>query len=233
MPSRHDRLVIFQTHCLRPSLFNSRFHIRNIKTAYFRNDKPEATDWPPRFWKFALTTKDNPPIEAAFVDSRRFARVRLIDCVGSDIRNVSPLKENGPDPVVDKDIVTEQWLAEKCASKKIPIKALLLDQANISGIGNWVGYFSACGASEVTVANISLVMSYFIMLPFILNNIAIHYRRARSLDCILPFTRLSLLPLSYSPTAPGSLIHGFSNIGGVKVRKIHQTVYPMARKLCS
>ncbi|KAG9743181.1 hypothetical protein KCU75_g15425, partial [Aureobasidium melanogenum] len=47
-------------------------------------------------------------------------------------------KENGPDPVIDKDILTEAWLEEKLKSKKVPIKALLLDQANISGIGNWV-----------------------------------------------------------------------------------------------
>lgn len=78
-------------------------------------------------------------VEAAFVDSRRFARVRLLACDADDIRNVTPLMENGPDPVVDKDLVTVEWLTELCRRKKIPIKALLLDQANISGIGNWVG----------------------------------------------------------------------------------------------
>ncbi|KAL9635788.1 MAG: hypothetical protein Q9204_002500 [Flavoplaca sp. TL-2023a] len=55
------------------------------------------------------------------------------------MRNVSPLKENGPDPVADKDILTEEWLVQKLQSKHVPVKALLLDQANISGIGNWVG----------------------------------------------------------------------------------------------
>jgi formamidopyrimidine-DNA glycosylase len=51
------------------------------------------------------------------------------------------LKENGPDPVIDRDIVTEEWLVEKIRSKKVPVKALLLDQANISGIGiGWVRY---------------------------------------------------------------------------------------------
>jgi formamidopyrimidine-DNA glycosylase len=70
---------------------------------------------------------------------RRFARVRLVDCDASQIRHVTPLKENGPDPVIDKDIVTVAWLKEKCNAKKVPIKAMLLDQANISGIGNWVG----------------------------------------------------------------------------------------------
>jgi ribosomal protein S13 len=55
------------------------------------------------------------------------------------MRNTTPLKENGPDPVIDKDILTVDWLAKKLRSKKVPVKALLLDQANISGIGNWVG----------------------------------------------------------------------------------------------
>ena len=49
------------------------------------------------------------------------------------------MKENGPDPVQDKEIVTEEWLAELLGRKHVPVKALLLDQANISGIGNWVG----------------------------------------------------------------------------------------------
>ncbi|KAI4143176.1 MAG: hypothetical protein L6R39_004672, partial [Caloplaca ligustica] len=75
----------------------------------------------------------------AFIDFRRFGRIRLIDCPAEDIRKVSPLKENGPDPVIDKDILTEEWLVQKLQSKRIPVKALLLDQANISGIGNWVG----------------------------------------------------------------------------------------------
>lgn len=96
--------------------------------------------WPPKFWKFTLETKETPKVEAAFTDSRRFARIRLIDCPGADIRQTTPLKENGPDPVIDRDLFTLEWFEKKLRSKKVPIKALLLDQANISGIGNWVGY---------------------------------------------------------------------------------------------
>ncbi|MCJ1223577.1 hypothetical protein MMC12_000220 [Toensbergia leucococca] len=113
--------------------------IRNEETAYYKPTKPEESIWPPKYWKFTLETAEKPKCEAAFVDLRRFARIRLLDCVAEDIRQTSPLVENGPDPVIDRDIVTEEWLAEKMASKKIPVKALLLDQANISGIGNWVG----------------------------------------------------------------------------------------------
>lgn len=78
-------------------------------------------------------------MEAAFADARRFARVRLVNCQAEDIRKTTPLKENGPDPVIDSHILTEEWLTAKMKSKHVPVKALLLDQANISGIGNWVG----------------------------------------------------------------------------------------------
>lgn len=78
-------------------------------------------------------------MKLAFTDPRRLGRVRLVDCPASEIRKNSPLVENGPDPVVDKDIFTEEFLRKKIKSRKVPIKALLLDQKFISGIGNWVG----------------------------------------------------------------------------------------------
>ncbi|KAL8691580.1 MAG: hypothetical protein Q9218_003224 [Villophora microphyllina] len=113
--------------------------IRNEQTAYYKPTKPEEASWPPKYWKFTLETAGPSKSEHAFIDSRRFARIRLIDCAAEEMRNTSPLKENGPDPVIDKDILTEEWLVRKLQSKHVPVKALLLDQANISGIGNWVG----------------------------------------------------------------------------------------------
>ncbi|KAF1911824.1 Formamidopyrimidine-DNA glycosylase N-terminal domain-containing protein [Ampelomyces quisqualis] len=111
----------------------------NDDSAYYRPTKPEEADWPPRFWKFVLQLKGDPATEVAFVDPRRLGRIRLVDVKAEEMRNTTPLKENGPDPVIDKDILTVDWLANKLRSKKVPVKALLLDQANISGIGNWVG----------------------------------------------------------------------------------------------
>jgi formamidopyrimidine-DNA glycosylase len=55
-----------------------------------------------------LETKGEPKIEAAFTDARRFARVRLVHCAAEDIRKTTPLKENGPDPVIDREIFTEE-----------------------------------------------------------------------------------------------------------------------------
>ncbi|KAG6257435.1 hypothetical protein E4U24_004407 [Claviceps purpurea] len=117
-------------------------HIRGAKTAYTNYYKKlkdkDGAQWPPKFWKFHFTTDDDPAVEVAFTDARRFGRVRLVDCPGADIRACSPLKKNGPDPVIDTDRFTEDYLRGKMTARHVPIKALLLDQTTISGIGNWV-----------------------------------------------------------------------------------------------
>ena len=98
----------------------------------------EKDQWPPKYWKFQLETAGSPKVEVAFSDPRRFGRVRLVDCPGGEIRSVSPLAENGPDPVVDADVFTEEFLRAKMRSRHVPIKALLLDQSFSAGVGNWV-----------------------------------------------------------------------------------------------
>ncbi|PSS03436.1 Formamidopyrimidine-DNA glycosylase N-terminal domain-domain-containing protein [Coniella lustricola] len=117
-------------------------HIQNDRTAYtnyYKKISPDEQDaWPPRFWKFQLATEGKSPVRIAFTDSRRFARIRLVECLGAEIRQNSPLVENGPDPVVDKDIFTEEYLHNQMQKRHKPIKALILDQTVISGIGNWV-----------------------------------------------------------------------------------------------
>lgn len=117
-------------------------------TAYYKQAKEkekEVEDWPPKYMKFLLKSdaetvdgKEREAVEAAFVDARRLARIRLVDCDADEIRNASPLKENGPDPVRDKNVVTVEWLTDLLGRKRVPVKALLLDQANLSGVGNWV-----------------------------------------------------------------------------------------------
>lgn len=107
----------------------------NDESAYYRPAKAEEPEWPPKYWKFMLDLKGEPNTEAsepnssvAFVDARRLARIRLIDAKAEDMRKTTPLKENGPDPVIDKDVLTVEWLGTKLRSKKVPVKALLLDQ---------------------------------------------------------------------------------------------------------
>ncbi|CAK4031555.1 related to formamidopyrimidine-DNA glycosylase [Lecanosticta acicola] len=117
------------------------------ETGYYKQAKETATveEWPPKYMKWLvkceaekINGEDRESVEVAFIDARRLARIRLIDCDADNIRNETPLKENGPDPVIDKDTVTVEWLAELLGRKRVPVKALLLDQANISGVGNWV-----------------------------------------------------------------------------------------------
>ena len=114
-------------------------HIRGEPNGHYR---PKATkedeEWPPEFWKFKLETDSQPKVEAAFADARRFGRIRLVNCAAEDIKSTTPLIENGPDPVIDKDIFTAEWLEAKILSKRVPIKGFLLNQSMISGIGNWV-----------------------------------------------------------------------------------------------
>lgn len=117
------------------------------ETGYYKQakKKEDEQEWPPKYMKFLLKCESEKvngesrePVEVAFIDARRLARIRLVDCDAARIRDNSPLKENGPDPVIDKDVVTVDWLAALLRKKKVPVKALLLDQGNISGIGNWV-----------------------------------------------------------------------------------------------
>ncbi|TLD29341.1 hypothetical protein PspLS_03211 [Pyricularia sp. CBS 133598] len=116
------------------------FHIRGARTAYTnyykKQNAAEADQWPPKYWRFHLEAQDG--TEAAFTDPRRFGRVRLVHCPGATIRKHTPLVENGPDPVVDADVFTTTYLLTKMRSRRVPVKALLLDQAVISGVGNWV-----------------------------------------------------------------------------------------------
>ncbi|KAI9825581.1 MAG: hypothetical protein M1826_006971 [Phylliscum demangeonii] len=107
--------------------------------SFYKPQKKEDEGWPPKYWKFILETDEKPARQAAFVDPRRLGRIRLIDCAADVIRHTPPLDQNGPDPVLDKDILTNAWFAEKARSKRVPVKAFLLDQAIISGVGNWVG----------------------------------------------------------------------------------------------
>ncbi|KAF2761789.1 hypothetical protein EJ05DRAFT_472754 [Pseudovirgaria hyperparasitica] len=110
----------------------------NDDSSYYKPAKDEEQQWPPRFWKFILELKEDQDTQVAFVDPRRLGRIRLVDVDATKMRNTTPLKENGPDPVIDKEILTVEWLTAKLRSKRVPVKALMLDQANISGVGNWV-----------------------------------------------------------------------------------------------
>ncbi|CAD6338911.1 unnamed protein product [Miscanthus lutarioriparius] len=71
-------------------------------------------------------------LEFSFTDKRRFARVRLFD----DPETVPPISELGPDALFEPMSVDN--FLDSLGRKKIGIKALLLDQSFLSGIGNWI-----------------------------------------------------------------------------------------------
>ncbi|KAH9865725.1 hypothetical protein J1614_009312 [Plenodomus biglobosus] len=100
--------------------------VRDDNTHY-RPQKAEESQWPPRFWKFLLEMKESPPETVAFVDPKRLARIRLVNVAGENMRETTVLKKNGPDPVIDKDILTVCWLKRKLQFHRVPVKALLLD----------------------------------------------------------------------------------------------------------
>ncbi|OEL24329.1 Formamidopyrimidine-DNA glycosylase [Dichanthelium oligosanthes] len=87
-------------------------------------------EWPSKYSKFFAELDDG--LEFSFTDKRRFARVRLFD----DPETVPPISELGPDALFEPMSVDN--FLDSLGRKKIGIKALLLDQSFISGIGNWI-----------------------------------------------------------------------------------------------
>lgn len=99
-------------------------------TKYKRSVVNSEEEWPSKYSKFFAELDDG--LEFSFTDKRRFARVRLFD----DPETVPPISELGPDALFEPMSV-ENFL-DSLGRKKIGIKALLLDQSFISGIGNWI-----------------------------------------------------------------------------------------------
>jgi len=67
--------------------------------------------------------------ELRFVDPRRFGWVQ----VAADVEVLPEIASLGPDPLAELDVET---LARSLASSAAPIKAFLLDQRRIAGLGN-------------------------------------------------------------------------------------------------
>ncbi|GAU27819.1 hypothetical protein TSUD_113990 [Trifolium subterraneum] len=99
-------------------------------TKYKRSAVNDEDEWPSKYSKFFIQLEDG--LELSFTDKRRFARVRLL----KDPISVPPISELGPDALFEP--MTLDVFTERLHKKKTEIKALLLDQSYISGIGNWV-----------------------------------------------------------------------------------------------
>ncbi|KAF3450908.1 hypothetical protein FNV43_RR06997 [Rhamnella rubrinervis] len=99
-------------------------------TKYKRSAVKDTDEWPSKYSKVYIHLDDG--LELSFTDKRRFARVRLL----KDPASMPPISELGPDALMEPMTVDE--FCESLSKKKTAIKALLLDQSYISGIGNWV-----------------------------------------------------------------------------------------------
>lgn len=99
-------------------------------TKYKRSAVKDTDEWPSKYSKLFVELDDG--LEFSFTDKRRFAKVRLLDNPVS----VPPISELGPDALLESMSVDEFY--NSLSKKKIGIKALLLDQSFMSGIGNWM-----------------------------------------------------------------------------------------------
>ncbi|CAL1378075.1 unnamed protein product [Linum trigynum] len=99
-------------------------------TKYKRSAVNDTDEWPSKFSKLFVELDDG--LEFSFTDKRRMAKVRLLN----DPACVPPISELGPDALLEPMTVDE--LHKSLSKKKVAIKALLLDQVFISGIGNWI-----------------------------------------------------------------------------------------------
>lgn len=84
----------------------------------------------PRFLKLLMKAENGRQI--AFTDPRRFARIWL----GESAETNDRVKKLGPDAF--NEALSLADFSKAIQKRKAPIKAILLDQALMSGIGNWI-----------------------------------------------------------------------------------------------
>ncbi|XP_010928320.1 formamidopyrimidine-DNA glycosylase isoform X1 [Elaeis guineensis] len=106
-------------------------YIKGVAVTKYKRSAVSSTDeWPSKYSKVFIELDDG--LELSFTDKRRFAKVRFLE----DPESVPPISELGPDALNEPMQINE--FMDSLSKKKIAIKALLLDQSYISGIGNWV-----------------------------------------------------------------------------------------------
>lgn len=90
--------------------------------------------WPPKFVKFSFDLDNGKTL--AFTDPRRLGKVRLLDVPSSEVQSLEPVSKLGRD--YSQDPLGLDEFSKAVSRRKVPTKALLLDQAVFSGIGNWM-----------------------------------------------------------------------------------------------
>ncbi|KAM0034832.1 putative DNA-(apurinic or apyrimidinic site) lyase, DNA-formamidopyrimidine glycosylase [Helianthus debilis subsp. tardiflorus] len=106
-------------------------YVKGVAVTKYKGSAVSDTDeWPSKYSKVFIELDDG--LELSFTDKRRFAKVRLL----KNPATVAPISELGPDALLEP--MAEDELFKALSKKKIAIKALLLDQSFISGVGNWI-----------------------------------------------------------------------------------------------
>lgn len=103
---------------------------RTASVNYYRINHDADAESGPRFLKLALTTDEGRSV--AFADGRRLGRIWTAPSA-SECPRVARL---GPDALLEMPTPSE--LRERTIRRRTPIKALLLDQAYLAGIGNYL-----------------------------------------------------------------------------------------------
>ncbi|XP_066379226.1 formamidopyrimidine-DNA glycosylase-like [Miscanthus floridulus] len=106
-------------------------YIKGVEISKYKRSAVSPTEeWPSKYSKLFAEMDDG--LEFSFTDKRRFAKIRLLD----NPEAAPPISELGPDALFEP-IKLDEFM-KSLGQKKGPIKALLLDQSFISGIGNWM-----------------------------------------------------------------------------------------------
>lgn len=101
------------------------------------SETQQSTDsgaWPPKFTLFTISTATH---NLAFTDSRKLAKIRILDLPEDKTPlDVAPLSDNGPD-VFLAPMPAEKW-EETFKKRQTTVKTILMDQGFASGLGNWM-----------------------------------------------------------------------------------------------
>lgn len=92
--------------------------------------RPLDRSWPPKFWKIQVWLDDGGQL--AMTNARRLGRIRL----RHDPEREPPIAALGFDPLYQ--MPNAAAFAERLRARKTVLKALLLDQRFVAGIGNWM-----------------------------------------------------------------------------------------------
>ncbi|VAH24551.1 unnamed protein product [Triticum turgidum subsp. durum] len=106
-------------------------YIKGVELSKYKRSAVSPTEeWPSKYSKLFVELDDG--LEFSFTDKRRFAKIRLLD----NPEAVPPISELGPDALCEPMQLDD--FVQSFGRKNAPIKALLLDQSFMSGIGNWM-----------------------------------------------------------------------------------------------